>query len=282
MLKCVVSANCQALPLLKQMYVFLPFIQNYEVEYFVNFKKQIISPQILENCDLLIYQKLDKSWGQLSETYLLEHVNPKAITVCMPNIHNTALWPISKGTGSLSNPYNETYVDELMKRNLSVDEIIFLMKKVDFANHYDLQGLFDESMKRERAKGYVGCAELCDFIEENFSKQRLFTTINHPYGALLNKAAKIVLETIGFSGVPDTLIKNIGCEENYYMPIHPSVARFFGLDFIDETTKYPVFGNMLTYYEYIKGYVYARQNDLQLTPYFEWVAERQNKNANQS
>lgn len=282
MQQCIISANCQGIPLIMQMGKFLPFVKNYCVEYYINFKKEIIPLHKLAECDLLIYQKLDDSWGELSEKYLLEHVNPKAHTVCMPNIANKALWPISKGTGNLKNPYNETYVDELLARNLSVDEIIYLVRKVDFAQHYDLQALFEESMRVERSKNYAGCDEICDFIEENFSKERLFSTYNHPCGALLNKAAQIVLREIGFDDVPERLIENIVCEENYFMPVHPSVARFFGLDFIGENTKYPVYGNMLTYYEYIKGYVYAKQNNVALAPYFSWVAEQQNKNAEKS
>lgn len=280
-MQCIISANCQAVPLIRQMYAFGPFAENYNLLYYVNFKNKIVPDERLANCDLLIYQKLGENWGKLSEEYLLSHLNPKAKAVCMPNIVNKALWPISASTGDLSFPYRETYVDELMARNLSVDEIIYLMRKVDFANHYDLQALFLQYMKYERSKNYAGCEEICAFIEENFSVRRLFTTINHPCGALLNKAAQIVLQEIGFDNVPEKLIENIVCEENYYMPVHPSVARFFGLDFIDENTKYPVYGNMLTYYEYIKGYVYAKQNNVALAPYFSWVAQ-QNKNAEKS
>lgn len=274
MLSCLISANCQGVPLIRQLLAFQPFAKSYFPEYFVNFKKESIPPEKLANCNLLIYQKLNEYWGELSEDYLLSHVNPKAKIVCMPNIYNPALWPISKGTGDLSDPYNETYVDELMRRSLSKEEILYLIKKVDFAKHYDLQSMFAEAMKVERSKGYVRCAEFCDFIEENFSKTKLFTTFNHPYGILLNKVAQTVLEEIGYRGVPDRLIPDLTCDDEYYMPIHPSVAKFFHLSFIDENTKYPVYGNMLTYYEYVTGYIFARENKFPLAHYFRCLSER--------
>lgn len=274
MLTCLVSANCQGLPLIKQMMAFTPFRKHYTPAYYINFQKQIIPLEKLQTCNILIYQKLDKSWGELSEDYLLAHVNSKAKVVCMPNIYNKTLWPISKGTGDLSNPYDETYVDELMKRNLSIDEILYLIKKADFAEKYDLQENYRKSMEYERNKGYIRCNEFCDYMEENFSKIKLFTTFNHPYGTLLNKVAKVILEEIGYKGIPDRLIPDITCDDDYYMPIHPSVAKFFHLSFIDETTKYPVYGNKLTYYEYIAGYVTARQNNLPLAPYFTYLAEK--------
>ena len=202
MLHCLVSANCQGVPLIRQLLAFKPFQKSYYPEYFVNFKKEAVPLEKLQTCNLLIYQKLAPSWGNLSEEYLLAHVNPKAKVVCMPNIYNNTLWPISKGTGDLSNPYDETYIDELMQRGLSLDEILYLVKKVDFSKHYDLQAMFEKSMAFERNKGYVRCAEFCDYIEENFSKIKLFTTFNHPYGSLLNKVAKVVLEEIGYRNIP--------------------------------------------------------------------------------
>ena len=277
MLHCLVSANCQGVPLIRQLLAFKPFQKSYYPEYFVNFKKEAVPLEKLQTCNLLIYQKLAPSWGNLSEEYLLAHVNPKAKVVCMPNIYNNTLWPISKGTGDLSNPYDETYIDELMQRGLSLDEILYLVKKVDFSKHYDLQAMFEKSMAFERNKGYVRCAEFCDYIEENFSKIKLFTTFNHPYGSLLNKVAKVVLEEIGYRNIPGSLIPDITCDDDYYMPIHHSGAKFFKLSFIDENTKFPVYGNMLTYSEYIAGYVFARQNKFPLAAYFTYLAEKKKK-----
>lgn len=272
MKSCIVSANCQGVPLSRQLLTFQPFGREFSLEYFVNFRKETVPPEKLQNCDLLIYQKLDNSWGELSEEYLLSHVNPKAKTICMPNIYHKALWPISKGTGVLSTLYDETYVDELMQRNLTIDEIVYLMKKVDLAEHYDLRQLYEESIRTERGKGYLKCAELCDYIEENFSEKRLFSTLNHPYGPLLNLAAKFVLEEIGYTKVPDCILPDITCDDEYYMPIHPSVARFFNLKYADENSRYPVYGNMLNYYEYIRAYVIAKQNDFPLAVFFYWLA----------
>ncbi len=274
MLSCLVSANCQGVPLIKQLLAFKPFQKSYHPEYFINFKKEIIPLEKLQTCNLLIYQKLGTSWNEISEEYLLAHVNPKAKVVCMPNIYNNTLWPISKGTGNLSNPYDETYIDELMQRGLSLNEILYLVKKADFSKHYDLQSMYEKSMEIERNKGYARCSEICDYIEENFSKRKLFTTFNHPYGSLLNLAAKVVLEEIGYRNVPDSLIPNISCDEDYYMPIHHSVAKFFHLSYIDENTKFPVYGNMLTYSEYIAGYVLSRQNNVPSAHYFTYLAER--------
>ena len=278
MLTCLVSANCQGIPLIRQFYEFEPFARSYSVQYYVNFKRQIIPLERLQTCNILIYQKLGLSWGELSEEYLLTHVNPKAKVICMPNIFINTLWPISKETGDLSSPYTETYIDALMERNLSLEEILYLVKKVDFAEHYDLADMYKKSMEIERQKGYAHCQEICDYIEENFSKKLLFTTFNHPYGTLLNMAAKAVLEEIGYRAVPDVLIPDITCNDEYYMPVHPSVAKFFHLPFIDETTKFPVYGNMLTYYEYIAGYVTARRNNFPLAPYFTYLSEKNTQN----
>lgn len=270
---CIVSANCQGLPLVRQLLGYLPFSKYHRVEYYINFKKELIPLEKLQTCNILIYQKLDSSWNELSEEYLLSHVNPKAKTISMPNMLHLSLWPMSKGTGDLSNPYNEEYVDKLLERRLSLTEINYLVRKVDLANHYDLQALYDKSIERERQKDYLRCSELCDFIEENFSAKQLFTTINHPYGELLNLIARYVLMELDYRKIPSRLSENLTCDNDYYMPIHPSVAKFFNLSFAGEDTKYPIYGNRLTYYEYIAGYVMARQHDIPLAHYFTYISE---------
>lgn len=269
---CIISANCQGVPLAKQLLNFEPFCKEFIPEYYVNFKKELIPPEKLQNCDLLIYQRLGEAWGELSEEYLLAHVNPRAKVICMPNMYHKSLWPISQGTGVLSTLYDETYVDELIARNLTVDEIVYLMKKVDLAEHYDLRAMFDEAIRIERSKKYLKCDELCDYIEEHFSERRLFSTYNHPYGSLLNLVAKYVLEEIGFSRVPECILPDISCDDEYFMPVHPSVIKFFNLQYIDEKTRYPAYGNMLDYFDYIRAYVVAKQNGFALAVFLYWLA----------
>lgn len=265
MKNCIISANCQAVPLAKQLITFYPFACEYEIEIFTNFTKTIIPLEKLQNCDLLIYQKLGLAWGNLSEKFLLENVNPKAKVICMPNIVNTTLWPTSKHTGNLIDSYRDSFVEELITRKLAIKEILYLVEKKDYATLCDINEIMRESIAKEREKKYLCCDLICDYIMDNYKTTQLFTTINHPYGKLLNLVAKLVLEEIGFSQVPDSIILNLNCDDDFDLPIHPSVSKFLGLSYGGHEQLYNVYGKMLTYNEYLYAYVYARLNEIPLT-----------------
>ncbi len=78
MKQCIISANCQGIPLGKQLLSFYPFACEYEVDIYTNFTKTAVPYSILASCDILIYQRLGDSWGEISEKQLLANVNPKA------------------------------------------------------------------------------------------------------------------------------------------------------------------------------------------------------------
>ena len=265
MRQCVISANCQSVPLAKQLLTFYPFACDYEVEIFTNFTRTIVPPSKLKSCDLLIYQKLDETWGELSERSLLANVNPQAKTICMPNVVNNALWPSMTHSGNLADSYWDSYIEELISRKLTIKEIMYIARRADYSKHYDIEKKFWESIEYERNKKYLGCDIICDFIIENYKKMQIFTTPNHPYGPLLNLIAKIVLEELGYSGIPDAIIPNLNCDDDFDLPIHPSVSKFLGLAYGDENQLYNVYGKQFTYYEYLYAYTFARTREVPVT-----------------
>lgn len=263
MKKCLISSNCQGVPLASQLLSFPDFVVEYELEVFLNYTKAIIPDYKLAMCDLLIYQRLDNSWGNLSEDYLLNHVNSHAKIICMPNMVNFSLWPTACNSGGGSiDLWGDKFVDTLIARNLDVKEIVYLVMKADLAKLYNVDNVALESLQRERTKKYDFCSELCDFVEENYKKQQLFSTPNHPYGILLNYIAKRVLESIGYSNISMYFLPNLDCDTEFHLPIHPSIVKYFNLPFAKEEHLYPVFGRNINYREYLYDYVLAKQQKI--------------------
>ncbi len=164
MRQCIISANCQSVPLAKQLLSFYPFACEYEVEIYTNFTRTIVPLELLKKCDLLIYQRLDETWGELSEKSLLANVNPEAKTVCMPNVMNNGLWPSMSHSGVLADSYWDSYIEDLIARKLTIKEIMYLARKADYSKHFDIEKKFWDSIDYERSKDYLGCDIICDYI----------------------------------------------------------------------------------------------------------------------
>ncbi len=183
----------------------------------------------------------------------------------MPNVVNTGLWPSMVHNGNLAESYRDLYVEELIAQKLYIREIMELVKNADYSLHYDIENIFYKSLEKEREKNYFACDIICDFILNNYKTKQLFTTPNHPYGILLNLIAKLILEEIGYKNVPENLIANINCDDNFDLPIHPSVSKFLGLSYGNEDQLYTIYGKQFNYYEYLYAYVYARLRNLPVT-----------------
>ncbi len=265
MRSCIISSNCQGVPLASQLASFPEFDKEFTIEIFLNYTHAIIPHSKLEQCDLLIYQQLDNSWGELSEKSLLQNVNPKAKTICMPNMMNFALWPTACNSGGGADDlWGDRYIDFLISKKLDVQEIVFLAKKANLAKLYQIDKVIEDTFQKEREKTYFACKEICDFVEENYKAKQLFSTPNHPYGDLLTFIAKIILKEIGYNSFPDCFLPQLDCDPEFHLPIHPNVLEYLDVSYIYiySQKKYPVFGRMLTYEEYLYDYVLAKQQGI--------------------
>ena len=233
MKKCIISSNCQGVPLASQLMSFSSFVQDFELEIYLNYTHAIIPKNKLAECDLLMYQRLDNSWGELSEQSLLANVNPKAKTICIPNMMNFALWPTACNSGGGAfDLWGDKYIDFLISKKLDVQEIVFLTKKADLAKLYQLDKVIEESFKKEREKKYFASKEICDFVEANYQTKKLFSTPNHPYGDLLTFIAKILLKEIGYSDFSDCFLLDLDCDPEFHLPIHPSILEYLSVSYI--------------------------------------------------
>ena len=267
---CVMSANCQG-ELVKNILNRLePFSQEWEIKYYVNFHKTPIPEGEIENCDLLLYQRLGEEWGDLSSDVLLSRVPKEAKTLCLPNMTNYSLWPTATWAPEAYNLWLDSYVEDLIARKLSYSEIIYVVMRADFSKILDLPMRTKESLLREYGKDYYGRANIFKFIEQNWKEKQLFTTPNHPAKELMILVVNLVLEVLGIPSIKVSGdLSNITCDKEFFLPVHPFYIEHYEIQYLTESTRYPVFGNSLTYKEYLMAYVAARQQEIPLLRYFE-------------
>lgn len=266
---CILSANCQGEILRNILNTNHSFTQEWEIKYYVNFHKTPIPEGEIESCDLLVYQQLGEDWGELASETLLARLSKNAKSISLPNLANYHLWPTAVAPSPTEGLWRDTYIDDLISRELSFSEIIYIAMRADFSKILDLPKVMEESLQREYEKNYARRAEIFDFIEQNWRTKQLFTTPNHPANDLIFLVVNLILKELQIPSINiHDFAPGITCEHTYFLPVHPFYIDYYGITHLTKDTQYPVIQNNLTYKEYLMGYVDARQNDIPLTQYF--------------
>lgn len=257
MKKCILSANCQGEVLAYLLNKHAGFTQNWELKYYVNFHKTPIPEGEIENCDLLLHQNLEESWGELSGKALEERAPSKAKIFTFPNMMNFHLWPTAKWSPNPHELWNDCYIEELIKKGLNFSEIVYIVMKTDFAKVYDLPRLMQNSLRREYNKNYMARDTIFRYISVNWKEKQLFTTPNHHANQLIFLVLNAILAEIDIEPAPQDNI-NLFCDKDFFLPVHPYFIKHYGVKFLHENSTYPVYGKELTYKEYLLAYVDAR------------------------
>ena len=111
----------------------------------------------------------------------------------------------------------------------------------------------------EFAKEERCAVKTASFVAENWKKVRLFQTGNYSNVPLLVYAAQGLLAHLGLPPLPPDVCGQYFFDyEGFTLPIHPKVAAYHNLPFVDADTPSPVFGRKMTFAEYISRYIDCR------------------------
>jgi hypothetical protein len=122
-----------------------------------------------------------------------------------------------------------------------------------------MQKLIDVSIDREKEKQEHWDIKMLDRILQEYSREHLFKTVNHPGRKLCIELADSVLDMLGLPHL-DPEQKSAFREPfpEFEQPIHPQVVDYLGLSFVQPDTRYFVYGDYKTFEEYTNCYVDCR------------------------
>lgn len=152
--------------------------------------------------------------------------------------------------------YGDSHILELLKQGAPAERVIeqYVSLKVDEV--VDLDALKAMTLGMTERCDRTTTVKVADFFEANIRSQKLFQTINHIGNNMHVYMADEVLKALGCGPLPAGLRERTRELIGEPLPIHPSVARYFGLTYADETTRYPIDEHRnLTFSEYIRAYV---------------------------
>lgn len=255
--KCIIHANCQGEALRDILFLNEEFRNTYDVRIYTNYIREKIPPQELGQCSLFLYQHLSESWGEIGSEKLISQLPENAKTLAIPNMLFTFYWPT--WSRDIDFAYPDTLLEDLLDRGLKEWEVLHLYLKSDICKMLDLKTIFEKAEKWERFKEGHTPIKYVDILYDNFRNYRIFNTFNHPGKEMMFHTAEKVFDFLGMSHPDPAVVQQYPDPfPDFEMPIHPQVAEYWGLDFINENTRYNVYGRMMDFKEYITLYIKCR------------------------
>lgn len=234
------------------------FADRYECRLFTNYVKEPVPDDLLARCDLFLYQYLGPGWGDLASEKLLGKLPQGARSLCVPNMFFKGYWPMWSGEKGFD--YRCSHLDEIIDMGLPPEETVLLFLRLDVTKQFDLLDVVNRTLQQEREREAHTPVKYLHVIVDNYREQRLFNTVNHPGGLLVNHAAKGVLEHLGFTPPEVSRWEALGEPfPEFEQPVNPAIGAFFGWDFAKQDTQYEIYGRKMTFTRYVANYVTARK-----------------------
>lgn len=272
---CTIYGNCQGLFIYDLLKKYFP--ETYKYNYISNWKSiedpQNFSALQCQEADIFIYQPIE-GYGQIDSEYIKNHLlKPSCITISFAYLYFKGYFPdYVKDENNLKTvswnapyglfPYGQKKIQELINNGIPIDKIVKISKGKNFLKPEFIQNELNEGMRILRKKEEVTDIKLADFIEKNYSKIRLFHSVNHPSNFLLNELAKEVLFRMGldFHEIENQFLNGDEYFHWTHPIIYPCVAKVLKLQFdtqqttLAEIDNEQIKVNLVLYDYYIKKY----------------------------
>jgi hypothetical protein len=169
---------------------------------------------VLNNCDIFIYQPIDKKHhiysteNDNSTKNIISFLPNHCLKISFPYIYNSGIWGITKDSIKNDDGTTQGNRDVIikLKTGKSLEDIIkmYLNNEIDFK----YKDRFESSIQKLKEKENKCDIHISDFIINNISKQKLFFTQNHPTPFLFNYVSKKILDIIKINYIDYFLTAN--------------------------------------------------------------------------
>lgn len=259
---CILHANCQAdeiRPLLENNPSFSKF---FHIRQYTNYTNQQIANNDLTNCKLFLHQYLAPKWGNISTQEILKQLPNDCIIIKIPNFFFKGYWPFWTNKDQKID-FADSLLETLLSKNLSSNECLNLYIKANPNLFGDIEQIAEESLLYEEEKEKNSDIKYIHILRERWKHEQMFITINHPANTLLFHTANSLLKLLNIDQLSDTIQKQYKHpHDNFWLPIHPYLAKVFSLPFVTDTRRYKIFNTYLTHREYISAYLACREQNI--------------------
>lgn len=240
----VCYGSCQTLHLSKDLLQVPEFQERYDIVYISKDEKDT---RYLPDCSAgaILLEEMG-NWRTPSQS---SPPGTFARVLSFPSLAFKSLWPLhitdpaNKPLPGLPFglfPYGDTFVLHLAAQGKSSDEIMQRYFELDLVRSVNLERMYELEIERLKALDARCGTTVTQFILSRFRKERLFHTILHPTRPLMNELLKQVASKLALGAAIDEqrLAALPDRMSGLQVPIHPTVARWFGLTWVTDDIRY--------------------------------------------
>ena len=151
-------------------------------------------------------------------------------------------------------------VRRLLQRDRPADQIVDEYVALDFGSIIDLDRFFELAAQKQKQRDAATGFNLMDYIQEALRKDLLFYTPTHFTPYMMKQIVRELFPRLDLSKKEVERVAKLprtsDVRAGYSYPVHPSIARHFGLTYITDDTKYQFrSGERFTFREYVSRIV---------------------------
>jgi hypothetical protein len=195
--------NCQSAGIIPNIKLNIKNIIIHQILNYQHIQNNLPLPiNILNNCDIFIYQPIDKKHGIYSTDNndniqnIISFLPNNCLKISFPYIYNSGIWGITKDAIKNDDGTTQGNRDVIikLKNSKSLEDII----KMYYNNEIDFKykERFESSIQKLEKKEIKCDIYISDFIKNNILKQKLFFTQSHPTPFLFKYVSRKILDII--------------------------------------------------------------------------------------
>ena len=158
----------------------------------------------------------------------------------------------------------DSYLNRLLAEGMSPDEAAERYLRADVTTLVRLDRLYEITIDRQRARDNATGYNFADLIESRFREEQLFLTPYHPTLTVSRHLAISIFDDLRVPPQCVSLLKRrmkTSFFPTYATPVHPQIARHFGLKWASETTTYPFHSEgPITFEQFVRKYTRCEAN----------------------
>ena len=169
------------------------------------------------------------------------------------------------GVTPFSPEYSDRYLGRLYMEKTAPADALARYRGMDVARTASVGRLYELTMESQRgldARTGHACA---DIIERHLGDEQLFQSAYHFGGRIARHLAATLCDRLGFDAKFGQRIRDHLQDAPFvrlFVPVHPSVARWFGMRWVKDETRYPYrFEGSFTFDEYVIRFMEVRWSE---------------------